>query len=132
MSPPACATPLPMQIRYLIFPAGAGIGSVVEPETAELTGVALPVLGDLDTQVEVDPGAEERLDLAAGPAAHVLQPRSPRADDDGLLAGPLHVELGVHVGEVVAAGPRPHLLDHHGDRVRQLVPDPVQGGLPDQ
>src|SRR6516164_11550943 len=110
MSPPARATPLPMQIRYLIFPAGAGIGSVVEPEAAELPGVALPVLGDLDVQVEVDPGSQQRLDLAAGPAADLLEPRSPRADDDGLLARPLHVELGVHVGEVVAARPRSHLL----------------------
>src|SRR5271155_4728963 len=80
--------------------------SVVEAEAAELLGVALPVLGDLDVQVEVDPGAQESLDLVAGPGADVLQPRSPRAYDDGLLARPLHVQLGVHVGQVVPAGVR--------------------------
>src|SRR5580704_12773522 len=105
--------------------------SVVEAEAAELLGVALPVLGDLDVQVEVDPGAQESLDLPAGAGADVLQPRSPGADDDGLLARPLHVQLGVHIGQVVPAGVRAHLLDHDRDRVRQLVPDALQGRLPD-
>src|SRR5690606_3501700 len=41
-------------------------GSVVEAEPPELLGVALPVLGHADAQVEVDAGAEQRLDLLAG------------------------------------------------------------------
>src|SRR5580698_6814720 len=84
-------------------------GSVVEPEAAELLGVTLPVLGDLDVQVEVHLGAQEGFDLVPGPAADVLQPGAPGADDDGLLARPLHIQLGVHVDQVVPAGVRAHL-----------------------
>src|SRR5581483_5054365 len=78
MSPPEPGTPAPMQIRYLIFPAAARTpyrsGSVVEAQAPELAGVALPVFGDLDAQVQVDPGTQQRLDLVAGAAADVLQP----------------------------------------------------------
>ena len=42
---------------------GAGVS---EPQLAQLPGVALPVLGDLHVQVEVDRGAEQGLDLLAG------------------------------------------------------------------
>ena len=49
-------------------------GSVVEAQAAELLGVALPVLGHLDVQVEVDAGAQERLDLLAGAACRRPQP----------------------------------------------------------
>ena len=38
----------------------------------------------------------------------------------------------MHVEQVVPALPGHHLLDHHGDGVRQLVAHPLQGGLPDQ
>src|SRR5690349_10126960 len=43
-----------------------GVPGRSEAELAELAGVALPVLGDLDVQVEVDGDAEEGLDLLAG------------------------------------------------------------------
>ena len=39
------------------------LGAVLEAELAQLLGVALPVLGDLHVQVEVDRRAEQRLDL---------------------------------------------------------------------
>src|SRR6266702_7757655 len=81
----------------------AAARSVVEAEAAQLLRVALPVLGDLDPQVEVDPGAEERLDLPPRLAAHFLQPGALGADDDGLLARPFHVHQGVHVDQVAAA-----------------------------
>ena len=42
-------------------------GAASEAELAQLLGVALPVLGDLDVQVEVDRRAEQGLDLLAGP-----------------------------------------------------------------
>ena len=42
-----------------------------EAEAAQLLGVALPVLGHLDVQVEVHPLAEERLDAATRVRAHL-------------------------------------------------------------
>ena len=42
-------------------------GSVVEAQAAQFLGAALPVLGHLDAQVEIDPGAQQGLDLRAGP-----------------------------------------------------------------
>src|SRR5580693_10125705 len=47
--------------------AAGRTGSVVEAETAQLLRVPLPVFGDLDSQIEVHPGAQERLDLVPGP-----------------------------------------------------------------
>ena len=69
-------------VRLLLGPR-AEPGS--EAELAQLLGVALPVLGDLHVQVEVDRGAQQRLDLLAGLRADVLQPRALVADDDALL-----------------------------------------------
>ena len=111
--------------RFYAAPVAELLGrSVVEAEAAQVLGVALPVLGDPDVQVEVDPRAEQRLDLAAGPAADVLQPLALGADDDRLLARPLDVDLGVHVDQVRLPLARAHLLDQHRDRVRELVADP--------
>jgi hypothetical protein len=45
-----------------------------EAEAAQLPGVALPVLGHLDVQVEVDSGAQERLDVPTGGGPDLLQP----------------------------------------------------------
>ena len=44
-----------------------------EAQAAELLGVALPVLGDLDVQVEVHPLAEQRLDAGARVRADLAQ-----------------------------------------------------------
>jgi GNAT superfamily N-acetyltransferase len=103
--------------------------SVVKAQAAKLARVALPVLGDLDVQVEVDPRAEQRLDLPARPGADLLEAGTLGPEHDRLLALALHVELGVHVEQVRVAGTRPHLLDDHGDGVRQFVAYPVKGGL---
>src|SRR5882757_3738922 len=84
-----------------------------EPELAQLAWVALPVLRHLDVQLEIDLGAEQRLDLAAGGGADLLEPGTALADDDALLAGPLHVEDRVHVEHVGATLVRDHLLDQH-------------------
>src|SRR5260370_807087 len=104
----------------------------MEAQAPQLLRVPLPVFGDLDAQVQVNPGPEERLDLAPGPAADVLEPGALGPDDDGLLARPFHVHDGVHIGEPAAVRARSHVLDQHGDRMRQLVPDPLERGLPDQ
>src|SRR3954447_11323807 len=84
--------------------------ATLEAELAQLLRVPLPVLGDLHVQVEVDPGAEQRLDLPARVGTDLAQPLAALADHDALLAGPLDVEVGVHVEQVVAAFPRHHLL----------------------
>src|SRR5690606_24285664 len=60
---------------------------LVEAQPAQLLGVALPVLGDLHPQVEVDAAAQQRFDLPACPGADLAQPGALRADDDRLLAG---------------------------------------------
>src|SRR6476469_962442 len=57
-------------------PRPLGLGPS-EAETLQLLGVALPVLGHLDVQVEVDLLAEQRLDGVPGPRADVLEPRTP-------------------------------------------------------
>src|SRR6266545_5448119 len=144
--------------------------SVAEP--GELLGVALPVLGDLDVQVEVDARSQYLLELGAGAGADVAEHRAAATEDDRLLAAPLDEQAGADHQEVAAllgpgaplraaelarpagllgpgalAGPSPlpglsgllgsaglpgtdghlvgraHLLDHHRDRMRQLLAD---------
>src|SRR5690625_6025255 len=59
----------------------------IEAEAPELLRVALPVLGDLDVEVEVDLGPEQAFDAAAGLRADRLESAPAAADDDRLLAG---------------------------------------------
>src|SRR4029450_4164386 len=59
------------------------------PEAGQLAGVALPVLGHLDPEIEVDLGAEQGLELGPGLGADVAQDRPAAAEHDRLLAGPL-------------------------------------------
>src|SRR5690606_29340049 len=58
--------------------------------------------------------------LGAGGAEHLAA----LADHDSLLALPLHDDVGIDVDETVLA--LGHLLDPHGKRVRQLLPQPVE------
>ena len=102
-----------------------------KPELAELTGVALPVLGHPHVQVEVHLRAEQVLDLGPGPRADVAQAAGTGADDDGLLARSLDVDVGVDLHERAVLG-RDHLLDDDRDRVRQLVAHALQRRLADQ
>src|SRR3954454_599859 len=107
----------------------------LEAELAELAGLALPVLGDLHVQVEVDRGAEEGLDLLAGLDADVAQAGALVADDDALLGVAFDVEAGVDLEQRFVGGAalaQAHLLDEYGDRVGQLVADPLEDSLPDQ
>ncbi len=82
-----------------------------EAELAQLLGVALPLLGDLDVQVEVDRRAQQLLDLRAGVGADLAQAGTLLADDDALLAVALDVDVDAYVdqrlvlGAVGAAGP---------------------------
>src|SRR5450631_2680600 len=65
----------------------------LEAEPLQLFGIALPVLGDLDVEVKIDPLAEQRLDPLAGGGADLTKARSTFADDDCLLAGPFDEDV---------------------------------------
>src|SRR4029078_986002 len=106
--------------------------TVSKSPLAQLPGVALPVLGNLHVEVEVDRGAEQGLDLVPGTGADVAEAGTLVADDDALLRGPLDVQVGVGVEQRLFGRPalaQPHLLDDDGDGVRELVADAVEGGL---
>src|SRR6478609_4423534 len=103
-----------------------------EAEALELLGVALPVLGHLDVEVEVDLLPEERLDTLAGVRADLAQPGAAASDDDGLLAGALDEDVDAHVEQRLVVGPPlalHHLLDDDGERVRQLVAHALERSL---
>src|SRR6266545_5079877 len=106
--------------------------SVVEAEAPQLLGIALPILRDLDAQIEEHARAEQRLDLLAGAGADVPEAGALGSDNDGLLAGPLDVQVRVDVDQVVSALAWSHVVHDHGDRVRQLVSYALQRGLADQ
>ena len=72
---------------------------LVETESSQLLRVALPVLGHLDMQVEIDRHSQQVLDITTCHLTDVAQPRALVADDDRLLAGPLDIHGGVDVGE---------------------------------
>src|SRR4051794_38624131 len=64
-----------------------------EAEALELLGIALPVLGDLDVQVEVDLLPQQGLDAAPRLGPDLLEPGATTADDDRLLARPLDEQV---------------------------------------
>src|SRR4029453_18602390 len=82
-----------------------------EPEAGQLAGVALPVLGHLDPEIEVDLGAEQGLELGPGLGADVAQDRPAAAEHDRLLAGPLHEQERPDDPQV-ALGSGAHLPHH--------------------
>src|SRR4051794_38653496 len=79
-----------------------------ETEAAQLLGVALPLFGDLDVQVEVHLRAEQCLELFTGLCPDLAQPLTLVPEDDALLAVALDVEERVDVDHVVAALMREH------------------------
>ena len=91
--------------------------------------VALPVLGDLDTQVEVNSCPHQLLDLRAGSGAYFAQPGTAFVDHNALLTVALDVADRVHVDQIVVVRTRGHPVDHHGQRVWQLVTHPLERGL---
>ena len=106
-----------------------------EAELDQLLRIALPVLGHLDVQVEVDAGAEQRLDALARVGPDLAEPGAALADDDGLLGRALHVQVDADVEERPVLGPpltRNDLVDDDGQGVRQLVADAFEGGFPDE
>src|SRR5450631_2299650 len=107
----------------------------LEAEPLQLFGIALPVLGDLDVEVKIDPLAEQRLDPLAGGGADLTKARSTFADDDCLLAGPFDEDVDPDVEQrrdLRAARPRQHLVDDDGQAVRHLVVKPLKGCLADE
>jgi len=91
------------------------LGRVLEAQSAKLFRITLPVLCDLDAQVEVNLCAQDLLDLAACRGTHFAQRAPPLPIDDALLAGPLDIEHREHVDQVVTALPRVDLIDHHAN-----------------
>src|SRR5688500_2396303 len=55
------------------------------PQTLQLSGVALPLLEQLDPEVQIHARPEDGLHLLTCPGADVAQHRSPLPDDDPLL-----------------------------------------------
>ena len=113
----------------------AALGHGLEPQAAQLFRVALPVLGDLHVQVEVDPARRAAPRSAAGRWCRPARSRAPPAPDhDALLAGPLDVARSrgfEQSGRRPAVG-TPSPRSTTAMRVRQLVPYAVQRGLADQ
>src|SRR5450631_2120946 len=107
----------------------------LEAEPLQLFGIALPVLGDLDVEVKIDPLAEQRLDPLAGGGADLTKARSTFADDDCLLAGPFDEDVDPDVEQrrdLRTARPGQHLVDDDGQAVRHLVVKPLKGCLADE
>src|SRR5919198_1286352 len=104
--PPSTTTRIrshpPRPVPQRVEAAEAAVpGSVTQ--AGELLGVALPLLGDLDVQVQEDPGAEQRLQLGAGGGADLAQQGAAATQHDRLLAGPLHEHGGVDHQQVLAS-----------------------------
>src|SRR5699024_9095262 len=107
----------------------------VEAEASELLRVALPVLGDLDVEVEVDLGPELAFDAAAGLRADRFESSPAGCDDDRLLSVTFDEEIDMDVPQrsVLAASlPRIHLLDLPCQGMRQFVANALQGRLADE
>src|SRR5665647_781185 len=110
-------------------------GPGLETEPLQLLGIALPVLGDLDVQIEVDPLAEQHLDPLARGGADLTKTGSALADDDGLLAGPFDEDVDPdveHRRDLGSTLPGRHLLDDDGQAVRHLVVKALKGCLANQ
>lgn len=57
----------------------------LEAELDQLLGVALPVLGHLYMEIQVDAGAEQRFNAFPCVRPDFTEPATPLANDDGLL-----------------------------------------------
>ena len=105
------------------------------PRRCELLGVALPVLGHLDVQVEVHPLAEQLLDAGARVGADLAQAGAPASDDDRLLASRSTNTLTRTSSSGLSSG-RPSRgtisSTTTARRVRQLVAHALERGLAHQ
>src|SRR3954453_23938617 len=118
--------------RYSDF--GVVLTSIAQP--VELLGVVLPLAQHRDAQVEVHPRAEQRLHADAGLAADRLDDLTALAEQHWLLAGPLHVQVGVHLHQLavpaLGVGAPDNLLDRDGEGVRHLLVHLLQRRLTHQ
>jgi len=83
----------------------------------------------LTRRSEVNSCPQQLLDLRARSGAYFAQPGTAFADHNALLTFALDVADRVHVDQIVVVRTRGHLVDHHGQRVRQLVTHPLERGL---
>src|SRR3954453_13490929 len=118
--------------RYSDF--GVVLTSIAQP--VELLGVVLPLAQHRDVQVEVHPRAEQRLHADAGLAADRLDDLTALAQQHRLLAGPLDVQVGVHLHQLavpaLGVGAPDNLLDRDGEGVRHLLVHLLQRRLTHQ
>src|SRR5918997_2490961 len=118
--------------RYSDF----GVVDTSVPQPIQLLGVVLPLAEHRHVQVQVHPGAEQRLDARARLAADRLDDLPTAAEQHRLLAGALAVQQRVDLDQLAAVplgvGTAGHLLDGDGERVRHLLEHLLQRGLADQ
>src|SRR4051812_3793329 len=101
-----------------------------DSETVEQALVAAPAVADPNLKVEENLGAELGLERGARGCADLLDLRSSLADQDPLLRLGLDPDLGLDRDQAVGA--RRDLADGDFDRVRNLLPGPVEHLLADQ
>ncbi len=108
---------------------------LVEAQPTQLLGVALPVFGHFDAQVEEDRDPDELLDLLPGIASDLSQPSPLVADDDAFLTWPFDEERCPHIGQRTVGRSvvsRHDLLNDHRDGVRELITDSFKRGFSNQ
>ena len=105
-----------------------------KPSLRSWRGVALPVLGDLDVQVEVDPACPSSASICVRARVPTSRSRAPpRPMTMRLLARRARRRRWRGRRPVSARSSRGHhLLDDDGERVRQLVAHALERGLADQ
>src|SRR3954469_2680836 len=107
--------------RYSDF----GVVDTSVPQPVELLGVVLPLAEHRHVQVQVHPAVEQRLQPHPRLAADRLDRGTALAQEHGFLAGPLHVQQRMDLGEDGVCVPRirfaDDLLDAHREGVRDLL-----------
>src|SRR4029453_13766533 len=122
--------------KFLIEPRPGGCGDAgSEAEFYQLFGIPLPVFGNLDMQIQVDPGSQERLDSLTRIGSDFPQPAATLTDDDGFSGRPPQRKDGpdVQQGIVLRTSFSGHdFLNDDGKGVGKFIPDTFEGGFADE
>src|ERR671921_742714 len=97
-SPSFCVRRTTPSSRY----SALGVWAMSVAQPVELLGVVLPFAQDGDVQLEVHPGAEQRLHAGPRLAADGLDDLPALAEQHRLLAVPLDVQQRVHLDQLAA------------------------------
>src|SRR5665811_1287800 len=101
----------------------------LKTQPPQLLGVALPLLGDLDLQVEEARRTENPLDLHPRGAADLPQSRTVLPDDDAFLAVAFDENVGAYVHQRLVVGPvgaGHHFIDHYRNGMRKFIAHALQ------